>query len=86
MRVLHAQVGPVLATDALTRGVTAAEAHDAYGAAWLVAELAAELADAGAASVWDLVAKYAQRVDALGYAPLSRRYAALDTAHRAAGR
>ncbi|HEU5173724.1 MAG TPA: tetratricopeptide repeat protein, partial [Gemmatimonadaceae bacterium] len=84
VRSLHAQVGPVLAADALARGVSAAEAHDAYGAAWLVAELAPELAAAGAGAVWELVAKYAGRVDALGYAPLSRRYAALNRAQRLA--
>nr|MBA3890366.1 tetratricopeptide repeat protein [Gemmatimonadaceae bacterium] len=84
VRSLHAQAGAAVAAEALAHGVTAAEAHDAYGAAWLVAELAPDLADAGATSVWDLVARYAGRVDALGYAPLSRRYAALNQAQRLA--
>ena len=61
-----------------------AEQRDKYGAAWLVAEAGAYLADAGLASLWQLVDRYAAQVDELGYRPLSERYSALRTARRSA--
>jgi diguanylate cyclase (GGDEF)-like protein/putative nucleotidyltransferase with HDIG domain len=55
----------------------AAEQHEPYGAAWLVAEVAPALASAGAREAWKLVDYYRGRVKQLGYTALERRYAAL---------
>jgi len=61
-----------------------AEQRDRYGAAWLVAEAGASLAEAGFGSLWHLIERYASQIDELGYAPLSERYAALIEARRSA--
>jgi tetratricopeptide (TPR) repeat protein len=55
----------------------AAEQHEPYGAAWLVAEVAPALAKVGSSDVTKLVAYYSGRVKELGYAALERRYADL---------
>jgi diguanylate cyclase (GGDEF)-like protein/putative nucleotidyltransferase with HDIG domain len=55
-----------------------AERHDVYGAAWLVAECAPGLAAAGFPAIWETVNRFAHRVEALGFASLSARYAALN--------
>ncbi|HKG93331.1 MAG TPA: diguanylate cyclase [Gemmatimonadaceae bacterium] len=60
-------------TDALAE----AERHEPYSAAWLVAECATPLADAGYAGVWETVERHSRQVGALGYALLSARYATL---------
>jgi hypothetical protein len=73
-------------TDACARfssARTLAEHHDQYGAAWLVAEVVAELAGAGCAAAWDVAIQFAPNVAKLGYASLSARYIALqDLAQR----
>ena len=74
--------GAALAEARFNAALALADRHDNYGAAWLVAECAPALADAGRHSVWELVDSYAGRVDALGYAPLSARYAAFTSAVR----
>ena len=61
-----------------------AEQRDRYGAAWLVAEAGASLAEAGFGSLWHLIERYASQIDELGYAPLSERYAALTRARKSA--
>jgi hypothetical protein len=75
--------------EALSRGATAeaetrfrtaleaAEQHESYGAAWLVAEVALELTRAGVGDAWELVSYYGARVRELGYAALEQRYALL---------
>jgi tetratricopeptide (TPR) repeat protein len=55
----------------------AAEQHEPYGAAWLVAEVAPALSKAGSTEVTQLVAYYGGRVKELGYAALEKRYAQL---------
>ena len=55
--------------------VELAERHDVYGASWLVAECARALAGAGVAGLGAIIARHAPRADALGYSPLSARYA-----------
>jgi tetratricopeptide (TPR) repeat protein len=74
--------GAALAEARFNAALGLADRHDNYGAAWLVAECAPALADAGRRSVWEVVDAYAGRVDALGYAPLSARYAAFTSAVR----
>jgi hypothetical protein len=83
------QVGALRVLTALAAGNTAeavrrftdalaeAERHEPYSAAWLVAECATPLADAGYAGVWQTVERHSKQVGALGYALLSDRYAAL---------
>jgi diguanylate cyclase (GGDEF)-like protein/putative nucleotidyltransferase with HDIG domain len=51
------------------------ERHDPYGMAWLVAECAPVLSDGGAKGVWTIVSRFVPEAEALGYAPLSARYA-----------
>jgi tetratricopeptide (TPR) repeat protein len=75
--------------EALSRGATAeaqarfrnalaaAEQHEPYGAAWLVAEVAPALTLAGAADAWQLVEHYGARARELGYTALEGRYANL---------
>jgi tetratricopeptide (TPR) repeat protein len=55
----------------------AAEQHEPYGAAWLVAEVAPALAKAGSREALSLVPYYGGRVKELGYVALERRYARL---------
>src|SRR5690348_4248363 len=50
--------------------------RDARCAAWLAAECAPALIEAGA-DVWEFVRKYAQRADEMGYTPLASRFRAL---------
>ncbi len=63
----------------------AAEQHEPYGAAWLVAEVAPGLARVGSREVLQLVDYYAGRVKELGYAALERRYAKLIRTAKEAG-
>jgi hypothetical protein len=84
--------------EALSRGATAeaearfrnalaaAEQHEPYGAAWLVAEVAPALTLAGAADAWQLVEHHGARARELGYTALERRYANLTKGRGAAGR
>lgn len=63
-----------------TRALGVAEAHDAYGAAWLVAECAPMLVERRSelrAAIQETVRAYVRQVDALGFVPLAARYAAL---------
>jgi tetratricopeptide (TPR) repeat protein len=60
-----------------------AERHDQYSAAWLLGECAEALAAAGHRDVWQTVERYAPRIEALGYAPLSARYEAFGAARAA---
>ncbi|MDQ3951293.1 MAG: tetratricopeptide repeat protein, partial [Gemmatimonadota bacterium] len=55
----------------------AAEQHEPYGAAWLVAEVAPALAKAGVQEAWKVVEYYGRRAKELGYKALERRYARL---------
>jgi tetratricopeptide (TPR) repeat protein len=55
----------------------AAEHHEPYRAAWLVAEVGPALARAGAHETWQLVEYYRRRVSELGYQALEQRYARL---------
>jgi tetratricopeptide (TPR) repeat protein len=59
-----------------------AERNDRYAAAWLLAECAGPLVAVGATAVWETVEEYAREVEALGYASLSRRFAAFRAACR----
>ncbi len=65
------------ASERFERGLRRAERGDVYGAAWLVADCAAPLANAGYGAVWAVASEYETRVHQLGFVPLSRRYAAL---------
>lgn len=73
------------AGDRFRAALDAAEQHEPYGAAWLVAEVAPALASAGVADAWRLVDYYGGRVKELGYRALERRYAALGKASRRGG-
>lgn len=54
-----------------------AERHDLYGAAWLVAELAHVLSEAGLADVWNDVERFRGELSKLDFVPLTGRYAQL---------
>jgi tetratricopeptide (TPR) repeat protein len=67
--------GDVAEADARFRAALgAAENHEPYRAAWLVAEVCPALAGAGVAGAWDLVVAYSTRVRELGYGALEQRY------------
>jgi hypothetical protein len=55
----------------------AAEQHEPYRAAWLVAEVGPALGRAGVADAWDLVVHYSKRARELGYGALDRHYASV---------
>jgi tetratricopeptide (TPR) repeat protein len=59
-----------------------AEAHDRYGAVWLVAECAPSLAAAGRERVWEAVTRFAPVAHDIGNVALAARFAAL-AAHQA---
>ena len=65
----------VEAASVFEASVELAERHDVYGASWLVAECARALTDAGVAGLSAIIARHAPRADALGFAPLTARYA-----------
>ncbi|MFN2566228.1 MAG: tetratricopeptide repeat protein [Gemmatimonadaceae bacterium] len=70
--------GDVADADSRFRvALEAAENHEPYRAAWLVAEVGPALARAGIADAWGLVSYYAGRVRELGYGALEQRYARL---------
>jgi tetratricopeptide (TPR) repeat protein len=66
-----------LAAERFHASLALTERHDGYAAAWLVAECARPLADAGCAFVWEVVARFGLAVSVLDSASLSARYAAL---------
>jgi tetratricopeptide (TPR) repeat protein len=57
--------------------LAAAEDHEPYRAAWLVAEVGPQLARAGVDGAWNVVETYGARVRELGYRALEQRYARL---------
>ncbi|HKO15806.1 MAG TPA: diguanylate cyclase [Gemmatimonadaceae bacterium] len=68
------------------------EPRDRYSASWLTAECAPALVRAGASQLGDLVARFAQHAEDMGYAPLVARFEAFrlrleheNVARRAAG-
>ena len=67
------------ARERFETGLALAERFDRYGAAWLVAEVAAPLASIAVASARDEVTRFAVLAEELDYAPLTARYAALMT-------
>jgi tetratricopeptide (TPR) repeat protein len=67
------------------RALEAAEQHEPYGAAWLVAEVGPALASTGVTDAWRIVDGYGSRVKELGYSALERRYGALGKARRRDG-
>ena len=65
------------AADRFATGLAIAENADQYGAAWLVAEVAGPLADAGVTAAREQVGRFARRVEELDYSTLTARYALL---------
>jgi tetratricopeptide (TPR) repeat protein len=63
--------------------VARAEAHDHYGAAWLVAEVVTDLVSVGCTEAWSIADRLGADVARLGYASLAARYVVLrDLAQR----
>ncbi|MEO7454879.1 MAG: hypothetical protein ABIY52_01360, partial [Gemmatimonadaceae bacterium] len=61
-------------------GVELGTAHDAYGAAWLVATCApllAQLSPSARPRIMNVARDYARRAETMGSAPLSARFSAL---------
>jgi tetratricopeptide (TPR) repeat protein len=76
---LAAQRGETAVAERSFRDALAlAEAHDPFGAAWLVAECAASL-DSCCTDLAPTIARHARRVEAMGYGALAPRYASLAT-------
>jgi diguanylate cyclase (GGDEF)-like protein/putative nucleotidyltransferase with HDIG domain len=77
--------GNVREAERVFRGsLITAERHDLYGAAWLVAELAVTLADAGVPDIHELVERFRGELSRLDFAPLTARYARLQLGARVA--
>lgn len=68
---------PIEAFVRFTSAVSLAESSDLYNAAWLTAACAESLLAFDAAAVRAAIAKYSDRVNKLGYAEMTRRYAEL---------
>ena len=67
------------ARERFDAGLALAERSDLYGAAWLVAEVAAPLSSIAVLAAREQLKRFAAQAEGLDYAPLKARYAALLT-------
>lgn len=75
---MHVAVHDAAAARArFAEGLALAEKSDLYGAAWLVAEVAAPLSSVGVSTAREEVDRFANRIRELAFAPLTARYEAL---------
>ncbi len=77
IRLLVSRGDVAKATAHFARAVALATTSDAYGAAWLVADVTDPLAQAGEQAGWAHVEHFGEWAAASDYAPLRARYAAL---------